>query len=118
VFVKWTRRQLKATRWFDRNRKTLDIAVLVESHRVDGKPRHRTIAYLGSVHADVSGALGRARFYREVETKLAGLKLSRPVRAKIIGSIERRVPRPVKAEVRKDERRWGMTVAELCRARP
>ena len=51
MFIKWHRRPLKRVKiWLSETEDTHWAAILVESHRVDGKPRQRHIAYLGGIN--------------------------------------------------------------------
>ncbi len=80
-------------------------AYLVESKRIDGKPRQRIIAYLGSIRLlyakayvryrkEVVDPVARAKrdeFWRTVEAKLNSLDI--PMDARIIAQIEDKVQR-------------------------
>ncbi len=75
--------------------------VLVESRRIDGKPRQQTIAYLGSIREGlINLATLRGFFWRDVMQTLDGLgeRVSRDDRAKIERSIAERVPALTPAE--------------------
>ena len=78
-------------------------AMLVESHRVNGKPRQRVVKYLGSIsrHAieEVSGdapwfstAESLVAFWRRVIDGLRDLKLPRTKRRDVLEKIKERVP--------------------------
>ena len=90
MFVRWQRR--------GRVRKAkspLLTAVLVESRRVDGKPRQRVIAYLGGIreaHIDERERQHRA-FWRSVDVHLDALGLDPETRARVEASVESRVRR-------------------------
>ncbi len=76
-------------------------AVLVESHRIDGKPRQQTVAYLGSIREGlVNFTTRRGYFWRDVTQTLDGLgeRVSRDYRAKIERSIAETVPALTAAE--------------------
>ncbi len=76
-------------------------AVLVESHRIDGKPRQQTVAYLGSIREGlVNLVMRRGYFWRDVTQTLDGLgeRVSRDDRAKIEARIAERVPALTAAE--------------------
>ena len=86
-------------RWQSRGRvrrgksSPLLTAVLVESRRVDGDPRQRTIAYLGGIreaYVDVREWEHRA-FWRGVDERLDALGLDPEVRARVEASVEARV---------------------------
>ncbi len=76
-------------------------AVLVESHRIDGKPRQQTVAYFGSIREGlVNFVTRRGYFWRDVTQILDGLgkRVSRDDRAKIERRIAERVPALTPAE--------------------
>jgi|SRR5262249_8051855 len=107
MFVRWQTYRSKAReRWQrEHNDKRARLkAILVESVRVDGKPRHKHIAFLGSTSIDGSD---RPRFWREVTTELNRLQLSSAERARIGAAIAKKVPGKLltKAQLRKAERR-------------
>ena len=51
MYVRWKKRERSRRGWHTEPPQLL-TAVLVESRRVDGKPRQRTVAYLGSIRSD------------------------------------------------------------------
>ena len=84
-------------RWQRRCRVTSPLmsAVLVESHRVDGKPSQKVIAYLGSireVRINVSERYHR-EFWQSVDDHLNALQLDPEIRANIEASIDSKVRR-------------------------
>ncbi len=91
MYVRWQRR-----RRVRRGKSSpLLTAVLVESRRVDGDPRQRTIAYLGGIreaYVDVREWEHRA-FWRGVDERLDALGLDPEVRARVEASVEARVRR-------------------------
>jgi hypothetical protein len=78
--------------------------LLVEAIRIDGKPRQRYLAYLGSVQAD---RRDRPRFWYDVTRKLDQCRLSREKRKQITSAIAKKVGGkvPTKAELKKFDRR-------------
>ena len=91
MYVRWQRRQRI------RSGKTSPLlsAVLVESHRVDGKPRQNVIAYLGGIREiriNVSEQYHR-EFWLSVDDHLNALQLDPDIRAKIEASIELKIQR-------------------------
>jgi len=94
MFVRWKKRKR-----FDKrlNRQLPDYlyAVLVESIRIDGKPRQKTIKYLGSIFSNLVNAPFRmSRFWVEAEKNLSELDLSPADREKITNDIKKVVPLP------------------------
>jgi len=75
-------------------------ASLVESVRINGQPRQRTIRYLGSIrecHLDLEGQSSifhRGYFWRSADTNLESLDLSVLEQARIVATLEDVVPRP------------------------
>ena len=70
MFVRWQLYRSRALNPLLRQRNDKQArlkAVLVESVRVDGEPRHKHIAFLGSIGIDGGD---RARFWYEVTTRL------------------------------------------------
>ena len=90
MFVRWQRRSRKR---YGRSR--LLTAVLVECRRVDGKPRQRTVAYLGGIREKFIGqnVWQHDRFWSRVNARLDELALDPATRANIEASIAARVPR-------------------------
>jgi hypothetical protein len=98
MFVRWQW-------WGDRRRGSerrycRDIAdahaILVESTRVDGKPRQRHVAYLGSVHNVYREQTPyyRAKFWQHMRAKLDSLhnRISSADRRKIEAALAEKVP--------------------------
>lgn len=94
MFIRWERRRRV------RSEQCL-IAKLVESHRVDDKPRQRIIAHLGTCTEPVSVVMHRYRFYRRCDEVLAQLALSPADRERIESQLAARIPRPSDAEVKR-----------------
>jgi hypothetical protein len=137
MFVRWKRKRRKDTYHFEpdppgvkvysRRRiadpQWLRSAVLVESVRVDGRPRQRTIKYLGSIrecHLDLEGQYSifhRGYFWRSADANLERLDLSDLERARIIAALEDVVPRPDPEEraqaLKRAEERIAMLSASL-----
>ena len=91
MYVRWQcRRRVRR-----RKSSPLLTAVLVESRRVDGRPRQRTVAYLGGIreaYVDEREKEHRA-FWRGVDERLDALGLDPEVRARVEASVESRVRR-------------------------
>ena len=72
-------------------------AILVESVRVEGKPKQRHIAYLAGIKEDRLGELtGRCRFYMDVVATLdrLGNQVSAAERKRVETALMRKVPCP------------------------
>ena len=97
MFVRWQ----KYKSWKKRGQPRL---LLVEAIRIDGKPRQRYLAYLGSVQAD---RRDRPRFWYNVTRKLDRCRLSREERNRIKSAIAKKAGGkvPTKAELKKFKRR-------------
>ncbi len=90
MFVRWQRRSRKRY-----GGSPLLAAVIVECRRVDGKPRQRTVAYLGGIRERFVGEHERRheKFWNRVDARLDELGLDPSTRASIEASIAARVPR-------------------------
>lgn len=93
MFVRWQLYRSQARNRYVREANDKDArlkAILVESVRVDGKPRQRHIAFLGSVLIDGSD---RRRFWYDVTTKLNRLsnRVSPLERSRIGDAIAKKV---------------------------
>ncbi len=90
MYVRWQLRPRKR-----RGGSPLLVAVLVESRRVDGRPRQRTVRYLGGIIEKFIGKNARhhERFWRKVDARLDELALDPVTRANIEASVAARVPR-------------------------
>src|SRR5689334_17000458 len=72
-------------------------AVLVQSRRIDGKPRQKVVRYLAGVQrADLESESGRVgaslRFWRRVRERLVGLELTPEELAAVEAGLARVVP--------------------------
>jgi len=94
-------------------------ASLVESVRINGQPRQRTIRYLGSIrecHLDLEGQSSifhRGYFWRSADTNLESLDLSVLEQARIVATLEDVVPRPDPGEIVQAHKRAEERVAIL-----
>ena len=81
MYVRWQRKKrVDRYKWGH-----LLCAVLVESHRVDGEPRQKTVAYLGGIREsfiDERENEHRA-FWRHADKRLDELALDPEARAKV-----------------------------------
>jgi hypothetical protein len=72
---------------------------LVESQRINGKPRQRTLAYLGSIRdRHLESPWARHWFWREVSRRLDALTLPKQERVRIEARLLAVVPRPSQEE--------------------
>jgi hypothetical protein len=128
VFVRWKRRKKAATKPGRRPRRRSDAGdslycVLIESRRIEGKPRQKVVCYLGSVdekHLDKTWL--RVDFWDVIKPKLDRLALTRKQRQRIEDSIQRIVPRvseEQEIQFKQERRRYLLeleTVIEIHRA--
>ncbi len=97
----------------------LRSAVLVESVRINGQPRQRTVRYLGSIrecHLDLEGQYSifhRGYFWRSVDANLETLDISDLERARIVATLEDVVPRPDPGESAQAHKRAEDRIAVL-----
>ncbi len=101
MFVRWQRKKrVDRDKWGQ-----LLCAVLVESRRVDGEPRQRTIAYLGSIREGcIESALGwHVEFWHDVARRLdqLGDGLAPDEREKVEAALAKRVRRLTESEFAK-----------------
>ena len=107
-------RQVREPAW-------LRAAVLVESRRVNGLPRQRTVAYLGSIREcyltpdHPHGVLHRTYFWRAVEAKLGSLDLPAGERARIVATLETTVPHASEEAVAQANRELEARFAAVSR---
>lgn len=106
MFVKWSSRSRDYTLRHREPHRTL-VAQLIESRRVDGKPKKRTIAHLGTCREPVDRPRHRAWFYKRCDRVLDRLALDPDDRAKIEDQLAARIPRP-NGEERADDA-WAAT---------
>jgi hypothetical protein len=95
VFVRWKRRPLRRRETSSPDEQALS-AVLVETHRVDGRPRQRVVRYLATIKAgQLVHPLSVERFWQAVDARLAELPLADDQRLVIERSVGRcRAPTP------------------------
>ncbi len=105
MFVRWKRREssYKHRGWIFRNialeRGATISAVLVESVRVDGKPRQRFICHLAKVREkQLDEKFTPFHFWRNATNKLASLPLDDSEKKKIEDQLSAKIPRPSDAE--------------------
>ena len=101
MFLRWKKYATKPprSRWATNYGEYSLAAVLVESRRVNGKPRQKVIKHLASIreYGLADEMVGwHTGFWRDVEESLRDLDLSEADRAKIEAALVRRVPKPTK----------------------
>ena len=114
MFVKWQRRPTDS--YYGAIAGDLLMASVVESKRVDGKPRHKVITYLGSIrekHAQGGPkmAVRQDNFWQHVSERLdlTSNRIGPDDRAKIEAALAKRVRQPTQAEIDErmaDARKW------------
>lgn len=98
MFVRWRIKKSDATspRWHG----DLLIAQLIESKRIDGKPRQKVIAYLGSIHLnDINRARTRLTFWRSAQAAFRKAHLTNAQKHTIDGLLQTRVAKPTPEQV-------------------
>lgn len=71
------------------------VVVVVESKRLDGKPRQKIVMYLASIADDVRGhEYSQVEFWLQAMTKLDALSVAGEQRARMEAALLRIVPRP------------------------
>jgi hypothetical protein len=90
VFVRWKRRDLRR-----RGAGRVFYAVLVESHRVDGKVRQKVLAHLAHIKEQYLSALAHQEFFwQRVDWRLEEMQIETTARHKIERKLAETVPRP------------------------
>ena len=118
MYVRWKRRPLRRRR-IDRSPDWAQSAVLVESRRIDGKPRQRVVRYLGSIREGMLEAIAwQAAFWRDVEWHLDDLGLDEATRRSVVATLLRTVPRPDEAAVQRNAEVLGAQLAAIDRTLP
>lgn len=105
MFVRWKRYQMKIGKYdyeqtigcerIPKPRYRLRCELLQSYRNDNGKPRSRTLAYLGSIEEkEMTRILSQSTFWYWVEKKLERVELSPEDGVKIRQQIEKRVPCP------------------------
>lgn len=127
MFVRWKEKP-RDPRWgYDANHKwrrgarhetKLLVAYLVESKRIDGKPRQKT-HYLASIkERNADKVLPQERFWKDALAKIESISLSPEQRQSIETALLNRVPRPSAEAVAKDEaafEAWKQTLHSMLK---
>jgi hypothetical protein len=94
-------------------------AQLVRSERVEGRPRQRFVAYLGTVHVNwIERGFHRKLFWRGADQRLANLDLPAAERARVERALQATVPRPTAAELEADGARLREIETALAKYLP
>ena len=102
MYVRWNRRKRTKTGWRAKKGDYIS-AVLVESIRVNGKPRQKIIKFLGSIGEDsLNRVFHRRDFWNTSEKNLSALDLSDETMDKIITRLKEVVPRPSEEEIEQE----------------
>lgn len=107
MYVRWNRYK-RAT-----GNEDYIYAVLVESHRVDGRPRQRTIKYLGGISENTPYASHRENFWKEAEKKINEIGLVPEAREKLTLKMKTVIPRPSEEDVEKEREERSRRTKEL-----
>ncbi len=100
MYVRWKRQvRTRMVRWWRKNPERVTYrAYLVESKRVDGKPRQHSIAYLGSIEEGKEHDYdSRVWFWRSVGKSIVPT-LPADQRVPIEQKLQQRVPFPTREE--------------------
>jgi hypothetical protein len=93
-------------------------AALVETHRINGKPRQKVIKYLGGIGEDaLLHVYLRKCFWDTVEKNLSALELTTEKKNKIVASLEKTVPKPTDADISADFAEYARTLQEFLNKR-
>jgi hypothetical protein len=96
MYVRWQPRKLKRPQYGWPRQDVAWRAIIVESVRVDGKPRQRHVAYLTTFTESMTAIAGkRGWFWNQVTERLdsLGKRISADDRDRIETAIEAKVPR-------------------------
>ena len=122
MFVRWQRRRLKRYRHGYEAGEEVLSAVVVESRRMDGKPRQKMIRYLGTVReSDITRPrpMSLDRFWTRVDVALDELGIRGAARLVMETTIAATVPRPdpeVLARTRAEFEAWKGGIASMPRS--
>jgi hypothetical protein len=89
-------------------------AQLVESHRVDGKPRQKVIKYLGTINQSrIDQVNHRIGFWRTASTAFKALSLPSDQQHTIEQALHARVPFPTQEDVQKARDEMAALMASI-----
>ena len=97
MFVRWQTRSKTQHR-----RSEHWAAILASNTRINGKPTHHHIAYLGGItKADAKDIARRIQFWDKATEQLDRLRVAAEERRTITAALAARVPRPTKTELKR-----------------
>lgn len=121
VFVRWKRRPLKRRGPGSPPEERVMYAVLVESLRVDGKPRQRVVRHLGVIReGDFAMPMTVDRFWSQVDAALAASGVAGASLEAAEGRVASVVPRPdpeALAAVRREFNVWKGGLQQMAQRR-
>jgi len=98
MYVRWQSYKRRSKHWEGAPRWVLHWrAILVESRRIDGKPRQRHVAYLGGfIRYDLRRTSSRVRLWERIERRLdkLGNRVSPDDRKRIVAALARKAGEP------------------------
>lgn len=116
MFVRWKRRAKSR-----RKRLTGETALsayLVSSERVEGKPRQRVVAYLGSIRENATHYVGHQMgFWEAAAPTLDRLELDPETRSAVEASLTRKVPKPTEEGRSEEAARFREAESIIARRR-
>jgi hypothetical protein len=103
MYVRWQSRKRRSKPWEGKQRWVLHWrAILVESKRIDGRPRQIHVAYLvGFIRHHLKRGPGRVRLWERIERRLdkLGKRISDDDRKRIVAALAKKAGKPpTKAE--------------------
>lgn len=98
MYARWNRKKRTKNIAWVKEEGDLLYAVLVENTRIDGKPRQRTIKYLGGI-GERQNIYTQIKFWEKAEENLSTLNLDDSIRNKIIDKLKEKVTRPSEKEL-------------------
>ena len=121
MFVRWKHRPAKRIKSWSAPDERIRYAVLVESRRVDGKPRQRVIRHLAAIRdGDLQHPMTVDRFWTQIDDALDELGINGGPRLAMETAIGARVPRPdpeALAEHRRGFEAWKGALQTLASQR-
>jgi hypothetical protein len=106
MFVRWTIKKSRVSTVYsgyraeqktamNARRGDLLVAQLVESKRIDGKPRQKVVAYLGSIRLhDIKRARARLTFWRHAQAAFRKAELTNEQKHQVDTMLQTRVEKP------------------------